>query len=287
MEESSRKENTPTTNPESSAPSTPGQLQKDNFFKRRTRRILSALRRVNSEWNCFLVRIKQATQNSYSDEELLDSLFESSDGDFFERTPRTKKCCNLSAVETQFISDFKKHNLLEAYYEANHSNINSISNSLRDMPSASSEQHSKPYQQLDVLCLRTRYTEGSQTHESTSSHETKTDAEVTLTAKEVALKERLYSRDVNLGNALWEIRRARWLSSDEGEDVEQKVDERCAGLSIKHISRDLFPRIYRDFVEKAKPLKDGKRINLEDMVVVIHSGWVHDKVWEAASKGLG
>lgn len=278
MENSSRKENTPTTNPESSAPSTPGQLLRENFFKRRSRKFLSVLRRVGSEWSCLLQKIKQATQVTYSDEEALDSLFESSDDDFFERVPKPKKGCNLSAAEIRFLEEYKKCKLLDEYFSNSHRSTNTS----EDMPASTNTPHSHLYKALDVLRSR-QQSEGAGSRVSLPAGV----EDLELTQNESILKDRIYSRDGNLGNALWEIRRARWLTSDGCENVEEKVGQRAAGLSLKQIPSDLYPRIYRDFVEKAKPLKQGKYVNLEDMVAVINAGWVHEKVWEAASKGLG
>ncbi|GEQ69515.1 hypothetical protein JCM33374_g3187 [Metschnikowia sp. JCM 33374] len=278
MENSSRKENTPTTIAESSAPSTTQLLHKESFLRRRTRRFSSVIRRVNNEWNCFVLKLKSATHFSYSDEEALDSLFESSDEDFFERAPRSRKCCKYSAAELKFMDDLKSHNSLERYYEENRDETPEA----EDMPSNSNTSHTKLYHALDVSRLRDKYEVDGQSGISSGASED----EVHLTNKEALLKERIYSAEKNLGTALWEIRRARWLTPDECDDVEEKVRQRASEQSIKHIPRDMFPRIYREFVEKAKPLKPGKYINLEDMIAVINSGWVHDKVWDSASKGL-
>ena len=266
MDNSSRKEHTPTTNAESSVPSSPG--QKQGFLRRKSLRFLSVIRRVSTEWICFVLKIKLATKVSYSDEEALDLLFESSDDDLLGRSLRQKRCCNFMARESQFAKDFKKCGLLDAYYESCQDGI------LKLMPAA--ESRVPLYRALDVQRLRDALTI------SASSKD-----ELVPTPSESVFKDRILAKDENLGNALWEIRRARWLSLDDNDHVEEKVEQRAAELSLKHISRDLYPRIYRDLVEKAKLLKPGKRVNLEDMVMVINAGWVHEKVWESASKGLG
>ncbi|OBA22519.1 hypothetical protein METBIDRAFT_11346 [Metschnikowia bicuspidata var. bicuspidata NRRL YB-4993] len=280
MEDSCRKENTPTTNPESSTTSAAGQPARDSK-KRRSHRFLSVLRRVSSEWNCLLHKLKLASQTGHSDGEALDSLFESSDDDFFERIPRLKKCCSATSPEARFLEDFKKYKLLEEYHRGTHTGTSA--GSLSEMAPSVESPHVPLYRALDVLRLR----QGCAGEPDLESLPARTH-ELELTSQEAVLKDQILSRDENLGNALWEIRRARWLiPDDECEDVEQKVEQRAAGLAVKQISQDAYPQVYKDFVVNARPLKTGKRINLEDMVVVIHAGWVHEKVWESASKGLG
>lgn len=89
------------------------------------------------------------------------------------------------------------------------------------------------------------------------------------------------------GELMWRHRRAKWLALGLPRDeTDAKVAQRAQQLSLKHISRDMYPRIYRDFVDKLKPLKADKRINLEDLVAVINAGWISDERWERAANGL-
>lgn len=90
-------------------------------------------------------------------------------------------------------------------------------------------------------------------------------------------------REENVGEMLWEHRRERWLAATP--DGASPAD-RAQHSSLKHIPRDLYPRLYRDFVLKSRPLRADKRINLEDLVLVIDAGWASEDKWERAAKGL-
>lgn len=90
----------------------------------------------------------------------------------------------------------------------------------------------------------------------------------------------------NPGERLWARRRQRWLTPAEGTDVPAKLEQRAQQLVLKDVSKDLYPRIYKDFVDKGKLLKPGKRINLPDMINIINAGWIAEKKWDRAAKGL-
>lgn len=88
----------------------------------------------------------------------------------------------------------------------------------------------------------------------------------------------------NLGEKLWEERRNRWLETSL--TTPEQILSRQAELSLSHVNVKLHAQIYTMFVEKSKSLKNGKRINLEDLVTVINAGWTKEAKWERAAKGL-
>lgn len=89
--------------------------------------------------------------------------------------------------------------------------------------------------------------------------------------------------ELNIGEALWEYRRSKWLATSK---LPQQIAARVAATLLAALSTELHVRIYNNLVDKGKPLRNGKRINLLDLVVVINAGWVADEKWERAAKGL-
>lgn len=89
--------------------------------------------------------------------------------------------------------------------------------------------------------------------------------------------------ELNIGEALWEYRRSKWLATSK---LPQEIAAHVAATLLAALPTELHVRIYNNLVEKGKPLRSGKRINLLDLVVVINAGWVADEKWERAAKGL-
>lgn len=256
------KENTPTTIPESSAPSTLRTPGKEQPGWKKSIRIQSFLRRISSECALFFDKLKHHLDLSRSDEELLDTLFESSDDDLFERNPKPKKCCSLTQSESQFINDYNKYNLLEKIFE----------NSPRSKQAQQTSEDSMTLKEgsainfgpLDMDLEAHTLPDGAE-----NRHE-KNDANCAR----------------NIGDELWNARRAKWLTPASGSDASERVEQRREMLSLRNVPKTLYPRIYKDFVVKAKPLSRGKAINLEDLIGMIDAGWVNEKRWERAASGL-
>lgn len=74
------------------------------------------LRRLASEWSSFVTRLKVISEPRSPSEETLDSIFDSSDEDYFGRSPG--KFNHVSPIENKFLLDYKKYRTLEKVYQA-------------------------------------------------------------------------------------------------------------------------------------------------------------------------
>lgn len=229
---------------------------------------VSLIKRISAEWNSLIVKLKALSEAAFSDDEVIDELFESG-GDAFDRFQRGNTRVQ-SKADRQFASDFKVYRSLDKLYEAKHSPHNMEVVSVEDL-----ESKAVRFQDLDMVKLRDDMETRVKTANIMSDTSTDSSGQVTdQTSKQ------------NIGETLWEYRRARWLAVDDDVDVATKVEELAARLSLKHIPKEMYPRIYSNFVEKSKPLKADKRINLEDLINIINAGWTNDEKWERAAKGL-
>lgn len=74
------------------------------------------LRRLACEWSSFVTRLKDLSEPRSPSEETLDSIFDSSDEDYFGRSQG--KYGHVSPIENEFLLDYKKYRTLEKVYEA-------------------------------------------------------------------------------------------------------------------------------------------------------------------------
>lgn len=270
--------------------------------------------RLAYKWRALVEKIKYLSQPLLFAQDALDSLFESSDDDFFGRSPA--KYSQITGVEFDFLLDYKRLLKLEKVFQAQSekepqsqksSQANISSSYLRSISSvpqfASSEKqqylsasNSEQTKQGDSMAngaiadinsgtlMSLEPVSSGKEQEEGNEDEHAPAAVESGSATVVVVKsptQRRYS--CNLGEKLWEERRKRWLETDLDA---QHVKERQAALSLAHINRKLHSTIYTMFVHKAKPLKSGKRINLEDLMNVINAGWTKDAKWDRAAKGL-
>lgn len=239
----------------------------------------SLFKRITAEWSTFVTKIKALSEAAFSEDEVVDELFED-DGDAFDRFLRSNFRTTNKADE-QFLNDFKVYKSLDKLYEAKSSktskNFNTDTPQTMDVVSVDDlASKNLKFQDLDMVKLRDELETRVKTAQIMS--DTLTDSSGRGLAPEVPKQ--------NIGETLWEYRRAQWLATEDGVDAGTKLEERAARLSIKHIPKELYPRIYSNFVEKSKPLKADKRINLEDLINIINAGWISDEKWERAAKGL-
>lgn len=94
-------------------------------------------RRIACEFHAFFQKLKDLSESKDPSEEALDSLFESSDDDFFGRSQG--KYSHVTSVESEFLLDYKKHRTLEKVYEANQA---------RSVGAAASGAHTRDVQNL-------------------------------------------------------------------------------------------------------------------------------------------
>lgn len=224
-------------------------------------------KRISAEWSSLILKLKALSDAAFSDDEIVDELFDSGDcgafGRFLKGNLRPQ-----SKADQEFASDYQLYRSLDKIYEAKHSNMDEIS--VEDLGSKNVK-----FQDLDIVRLRDDMETGVKT---AVVSDTSSDSGPTMT-NEPAISNQ------NIGETLWEYRRARWLAVDDDVEATRKLEE-LESASIKHIPKELYPRIYNNFVEKSKPLKAGKRINLEDLINVINSGWISDEKWLRAARGV-
>lgn len=225
-------------------------------LRNKPRRITGIIKRVFS----VLTKLKSLSNIALSEDNEAEDIFGSSDSDFFPR----KQSRGSKQIEQEFLSDYHTYKSLDG-----------ISNHYRNLDAknmGSSEDLGKiSFKDLDVSKLRVKM----QSSESMTAIISNSPAENS--------EEREGTKE-NLGEVLWNYRRSVWLENRSDENgAESKESNRKA---IVDLPKTLYPRIYSNLIEKSKPLKDGKRINLQDLLQIIDDGWVQEQRWERAAKGL-
>lgn len=260
MEPSSFKESTPTSIPPSS-----------RAVPRKSRKLGGLFRRISTEWNSFILKVKALSDAALSEDEAVEDLFDSSEGDTFERFQRgtTRR---YTEQEQQFLREYKHYKSLDKVFESQRRPPTMTLASLDELDS-----QKITFRDLDMVKLR----DDMETRVKTVTvlSDTSTDSSRPASSYESANKP-------NIGETLWEFRRSKWLAAPDGKDVAAKIEELRDNLPIKSIPKELYPRVYSSFVEKSRPLKADVRINLEDLINIINAGWVREEKWERAAKGL-
>lgn len=234
---------------------------------KKPRRISSLLRRISTEFSTFVQKVKALSESTYP-EDAVEDLFESSDDDVFERFLRGG-VVKHTAAETQFLLDYKTYKSLDKLHEAKDPAPDRACVSVDDLDSAK-----VTYRDLDVVKLR----DDLETRVKTVQLLLDTSTDLSMRGSDLGAK-------YNVGEALWELRRNKWLSCAD-DNVAARLEERSTQLSIKHIPREAYPRIYTALVERGRPLRPGKHMNLEDLINVINAGWTRDERWERAARGV-
>lgn len=307
----------------------------------------SLFRRLVCEFHTFCQKLKDFSDVRDPSEDALDSLFESSDDDYFGRSPG--KYGHVTSAENEFLLDYKKHRTLEKVYEAhmaqdlrsaafaaNKSVAGTNCGDLQKMKSVLRSQASSSRLRVETSAPKDASTQawddmkhtGSTTNGAVSDMNsgtiasleplnsaddmgrgsnaaTRADTSRTNQAKcclenviddTAAIAESSTKSETslimphtrrrstcNLGEKLWDERRKRWLETTLSKD---KIAHRQAKLSLAHVDPKMHAQIYLMFVEKSKPLKNGTRINLNDLMSVINAGWTKEAKWERAARGL-
>lgn len=227
------------------------------------------LRRLSTEWSNFITKVKSLSEGGFSDDEAVCELFESSDEDTFDRFQRSS-VARQSPIEHQFLLDIKEYKSLDKLYQAKRKPPMTYLASLDDLSS-----NKATYRDLDMVKLR-----------DDMETRVKTTTVLSDTSTDSSRRGSSHEPKQNIGETLWEYRRSKWLTPKDGVDTNDRINELTAGLPVRQISKDLYPRVYANLVEKSKPLKQGKRINLEDLINIINAGWVSEEKWERAARGL-
>ncbi|ODV79763.1 uncharacterized protein CANTADRAFT_31921, partial [Suhomyces tanzawaensis NRRL Y-17324] len=246
------------------------------------------LKRVSSEWNLLVHRIKSISKDVFTTDELVEELFVDLDSDeaSMERILKSSNRA-LNPAEESFLQEYKKFKNLDkmVQHHQNHQSAEVRSSStavsdtktrstlldiIRQTTSNSETVHSEDedhdneisYHDLDLCKLRQEL----ELHQNSESTEAST----------------LKSSNENLGTTLWEYRRRKWLQNSDPEKVQQKLSQ----LSIEHIPKESYHKIYSFLIDKGRSLKNDKKINLLDLINIINAGWIAEEKWDRAARGL-
>lgn len=227
-------------------------------LRSKPRRITSLIRRFFSECSSALTKLKSLSDIALAEDDEVDAFFESSDSDYL---PRRQGSGSLKQIELQFLSDYRSYKSLEGiskhYLNLDPKIIMDTGETLGKIP----------YKNLDISKVREKLE----------------SSERTMFTSDISTDDSDSSKDKkqNVGEMLWNYRRSLWLESNS--DAE---DRNVTHESLKNIPKSFYPTIYSNLIEKSKPLKEGKRINLQDLLEVINEGWIQEQRWERAAKGL-
>lgn len=222
-------------------------------------------RRVALECNQIFDRLRTSlAHEDYSDELIIESLFEDQDHDeALSKLMRTNKGYTLA--EEIFLQRYKKYKLLDKLAmvddSANDSPVPDLTSATATLATLATLNGDDDvlYRDVDVCKMRV---------EMLLSLGTMSDGTV--------------DEQANIGASLWEYRRAKWTHCTDPDKVARRRKE----TSLANVPRDVYAKIYTQLVDKGRALKSNKHLNLQDAVNVINAGWVAEEKWDRAAKGL-
>ncbi|EEQ36022.1 hypothetical protein EJF18_10162 [Clavispora lusitaniae] len=259
MEPSSFNETTPTS-------TQPGlrKARSTSTLRKRPKRISLLVKRFVTECNSILTKLKSLSDTVLTEDEDVADLFQVTDAEFFLHKQGSG---GLTKAERQFLSDYKNHKSLDAIV-MHYQKIESA-----ETNSSVEDSGKMTYKDLDVTRLRQKMETKDNSAQLASDLSTESSQEPDDL------------KNQNVGEFLWDYRRTLWLEHDK-DSVEEKLQNSDTHVAMENIPPSSYSKIYMNFIEKSKPLKDGKRFKLKDLIDIINAGWVHDQRWERAAKGL-
>ena len=255
------------------------------------------------------LKVRSLSDEVFTTDELVDDLFVDTDlDDPLERLARNNK--GYASTEEQFLKEFKKHKSLDKMHEDYVQKVQPIHEELKSSTTATSDIQTKGSLSLQDLIRQISDTTNSSKTPCNDSEDDEEEEggsklvsyhdvdickmreDLSLLLKQIvssesiadASKSTLRERgsQINLGEMLWEYRRSKWLiTNPEGE---LRAEEHLRQLSIAHIPKNSYVRIYNNLVDKGRLLKDDKRINLSDLIKVINAGWIAEERWDRAER---
>lgn len=235
-----------------------------NFqFKQPKKKVSGLFRRILIEWNLFCLRLKSISEEVFVTDEAVEELFEEKDSDLSDRISRSNR--GFNHTEEQFLHEFKKYNNLDEMCKAHQSiELDASSKETRTYRLDEVVNSTVGFSDIDFSKVRLELEARSVVSDTSSN---------TIS-------------EVNLGEQIWEVRRKKWLTPQAGENVRQKLEARWAISTIRDIPLDSYPKLYTQFVDKSKHLKENKKLLLHELIKVINAGWVAEERWQRAAKGL-
>lgn len=286
---------------------TPSDRKNSNSKKK----VSSFIKNISILWNLLRLKVRSLSDEVFTTDELVDDLFVDTDlDDPLERLARNNK--GYASTEEQFLKEFKKHKSLDKMHEDYVQKVQPIHEEFKSSTTATSDIQTKGSLSLQDLIRQISDTTNSSKTPCNDSEDDEEEEggsklvsyhdvdickmreDLSLLLKQIvssesiadASKSTLRERgsQINLGEMLWEYRRSKWLiTNPEGE---LRAEEHLRQLSIAHIPKNSYVRIYNNLVDKGRLLKDDKRINLSDLIKVINAGWIAEERWDRAAKGL-
>lgn len=279
------------------------------------KKVSGFVKNLSIQWNLLRLRLRSLSDDVFTSDEVVDELFASDDpDDLIDRLHKSHR--GYTSNEENFLEEFKKHKSLEKMHE-NHerqmqsalrettligttassdtqqggnlsleavirqfsetrSSSNTPSNNVHMRDGSLEDETPEPisFQDVDVCQLREVF--DSQAKQTESSDNVTDTSKSTLHTNP--------DTKVNIGEELWEYRRSKWLAKTAEDEL--RGQQRLKDLSISHISKDSYVRIYNNLVDKGKLLRSDRRINLRDLITIINAGWIAEERWERAAKGL-
>ncbi|CUM50282.1 unnamed protein product [Debaryomyces tyrocola] len=276
------------------------------------KKVSSFIKNISILWNLLRLKVRSLSDEVFTTDDQVDDLFVDTDiDDPLERLARTNK--GYASTEEQFLKEFKKYKSLDKMHEEYVQKVQPIHEEMKSSTTAASDIQTKGSLSLqDIIRQISETTNSSKTRcdDSEDDEEEEEDGlklatyhdvdickvreDLSLQLKQIVSSEsvadtskstlRERGSQINLGEMLWEYRRSKWLATNpEGE---LRAEEHLHQLSIAHIPKNSYVRIYNNLVDKGRLLKNGKRINLSDLIKVINAGWIAEERWERAAKGL-
>lgn len=263
-------------------------------------RVGGLFKKVSINWNLLCLKLKTISEEVFTTDEFVEDLFDDSESDdTIERISKAYR--GFSPAEERFLQEFQKYQNLDKMYEAHQRELSHQETS--DVKSSStnySDSQSKnitlediirqntmtektdelddeiDFQKFDAVKIRKEYENYIKKANEFNENSTASSKSTLNSDKKIP----------NIGESIWEFRRKKWLYSPNHHNTLTKVKLRLKTLSIHHIPKESYARIYSNFVDKSKPLKSDKKINLRDLIEIINAGWIAEERWQRAAKGL-
>lgn len=245
-------------------------------------------------WKTLKHKFKEVSKEVLQDSDSVKSFFEEEDSeDLLDKVLRAER--GYMSPEERFLKELKKHKSLQGLVESHksemsggllnevdlqekahvnlldyirHSNIKSDEDILHIL-----SMDETPFKDIDLCEIREEL-------------DRRIDEEIETAGEEHMdiPSESNIKYNTNIGEALWEYRRKKWLKSSVY--TVEEIRTRRNKLFIQSLPKDAYARIYYNLVNKGKSLKANKRLNLRDIVQIINAGWTEESKWERAAKGM-
>ncbi|KAK6461801.1 hypothetical protein DFJ63DRAFT_336569 [Scheffersomyces coipomensis] len=266
---------------------------------------VSFFKKISSEWNFLLLRLRSISEEVFTSDELIDDLFtEVDEEDHFDRLMRSSK--GYTSMEETFLQEFKKFKSLDKMVEYHQQqqqgqNQSSPSNDVKSSTTLISDSQTKLNYTLQDFIRQSFTPDQEEADQDLSDNDedilddmdyndiTYQDLDLYKLKQELEIQKKSLINNnpsVNIGVTLWEFRRSKWLHNANTPAIQEKLKSRLTQTSISNIPRDSYVKIYNYLIDKNRVLKNNKRINLSDLIKIINIGWIAEEKWERAAKGL-